>query len=97
MALESLPRQGGKLHYTNRGPLLVLPKTGPMTHKIIAPPPGGAWYHACGQINTLLPKLWRRATAGSRLITQLDTGGTVYHASSSIPADSSSRHPTADI
>ncbi len=34
MGLESLPRQGGKLRYTNRGPWLVLAKTGPVTYKI---------------------------------------------------------------
>ncbi len=34
MGLESLPRQGGKLRYTNRGPWLVLAKTRPVTYKI---------------------------------------------------------------
>ncbi len=31
---RSYPRQGGKLRYTNRGPWLVLAKTGPVTYKI---------------------------------------------------------------
>ncbi len=34
MGLGSYPRQGGKLRYTNRGPWLVLAKTGPVTYKI---------------------------------------------------------------
>ncbi len=31
---RAYPRQGGKLRYTNRGPWLVLAKTGPVTYKI---------------------------------------------------------------
>ncbi len=31
---RTFPRQGGKLHYANRGPWLVLAKTGPVTYKI---------------------------------------------------------------